>query len=450
MRNKIPVGAKHIIYTLESHGHHAYLVGGCVRDLLMGRQPHDWDICTSATPDEMKKCFVNWKLIETGLKHGTITVWLKNESFEVTTFRVDGHYTDGRRPDDVQFTKSLIRDLLRRDFTINAIAMSADGTICDPLDGQLDIKNRVIRCVNNPRERFDEDGLRIMRAMRFSSVLGFNIEPNTAASIHDCVGNLEHIASERINTELCKMLTGDGVLDVLLDYSDVISFIIPELKSCIGFDQKNKYHQYTVYDHIAHAVANDDSNDLIVKIALLLHDIAKPRCFTLGEDGYGHFYGHPPVCAALADDMLRRLKFDNDTREKVVQLIEYHDANVVPSEKHVRRWLNKIGEEQFRRLLSIKIADGSAHNPDNLGDRIDKIYAVREVLSEVLSKRQCFTMKDLEVNGRDMMMLGIPEGPEVGAMLHKLMDLVLDGEAPNEKYHLIGLAVHMKAEGGSR
>lgn len=445
MRNKIPVGAKHIIYTLESYGHHAYLVGGCVRDLLMGRQPHDWDICTSATPDEMKKCFVNWKLIETGLKHGTITVWLENESFEVTTFRVDGHYTDGRRPDDVQFTKSLIRDLLRRDFTINAIAMSADGTICDPLDGQLDIKNRVIRCVNNPRERFDEDGLRIMRAMRFSSVLGFKIEPNTAASIHDCVGNLEHIASERINTELCKMLTGDGVLDVLLDYSDVISFIIPELKPCIGFDQKNKYHQYTVYDHIAHAVANDDSNDLTVKIALLLHDIGKPCCVTEDENGR-HFHGHGVFSRDLAEQVLTRLRFDTKTKHDVLELVLFHDATMDPTVKVVRRWLNKIGPEQFERLLHIRIADMLAHTEGTQKTRIERWSGLKTLFTSVMAEQQCFSLKDLAVNGRDMMMLGIPEGPEVGAMLHKLMDLVLDGEAPNEKYHLIGLAVHMKAE----
>lgn len=450
MRHDIPTGAQHIIYTLKSYGYKAYLVGGCVRDLLMDRQPNDWDICTSATPEEMKKCFLGWTTIDTGLRHGTITVVLGGNSYEVTTFRVDGTYSDGRHPDNVQFTTNLVADLARRDFTINAIAMTVDGIICDPFGGQHDIDAKVIRCVGDPRERFMEDGLRIMRALRFAATLGFGIEVDTIAAMHDCKDNLRNIAAERIMTELKKLVVGKKSGATLNPYHDILSIFWPEIEECAGFEQRNKYHVFDVWTHMTVALDKADTDDLYVRLALLLHDIAKPRCFTLGEDGYGHFYGHPPVCAALADDMLRRLKFDNDTREKVVQLIEYHDANVVPSEKHVRRWLNKIGEEQFRRLLSIKIADGSAHNPDNLGDRIDKIYVVREVLSEVLSKRQCFTMRDLEVNGRDMIMIGIPEGPEVGAMLRKLMDLVLDGEAPNEKYHLIGLAVHMKAEGGSR
>lgn len=450
MQNKIPAGAKHIIYTLKSCGYQAYLVGGCVRDLLMDRQPHDWDLCTSATPEEMKKCFVGWTTIDTGLRHGTVTVVLGGNSYEVTTFRVDGDYSDGRHPDTVQFTTDLLADLARRDFTINAIAMTSEGVVYDPYGGALDIRAHKIRCVGNPATRFEEDGLRIMRALRFASTLGFYIDNRTAYAMHECRERLKNVSAERIMTELKKLVVGWMPGTKLNPFHDILSVFWPEIGACVGFNQQNKYHVYDVWTHITVALDNADTDDLYVRLALLLHDIAKPRCFTLGEDGYGHFYGHPPVCAALADDMLRRLKFDNDTREKVVQLIEYHDANVVPSEKHVRRWLNKIGEEQFRRLLSIKIADGSAHNPDNLGDRIDKIYAVREVLSEVLSKRQCFTMKDLEVNGRDMMMLGIPEGPEVGAMLHKLMDLVLDGEAPNEKYHLIGLAVHMKAEGGSR
>lgn len=445
MRDKIPAGARHIIHTLESFGHKAYLVGGCVRDLLMGRKPHDWDICTSATPDEMKKCFAWCKTIDTGLQHGTITVVLYDELYEVTTFRVDGVYSDGRHPDDVQFTPNLAEDLSRRDFTINAIAMTANGLLFDPYGGEQDIHEKRIRCVGDPSERFDEDGLRIMRAMRFASVFGFEIEQNTAAAIHDRAGNLGRIAPERINAELSKMLMGKGILDVLLSYSDIMTYIIPELAPCVGFDQKNKYHQYTVYEHIAHAVSNADYDDLTVKIALLLHDIGKPCCVTEDENGR-HFYGHGVFSRDLAEQVLTRLRFDNKTKHDVLELVLYHDATMDPTVKVVRRWLNRIGPEQFERLLRIRIADILAHAEGTQESRIERWSGLRTLFTAVIAEQQCFALKDLAVNGRDMMRIGIPEGPEVGAMLRKLMNLVLDGDAPNERCHLIGLATHMKAE----
>jgi len=448
MQSKIPVGAKHIIYTLNSHGHRAYLVGGCVRDLLMGRKPHDWDICTSATPDEMKKCFAGWKIIDTGLQHGTVTVWMGLESYEVTTFRVDGSYSDGRHPDSVQFTTNLVADLARRDFTINAIAMTAGGIICDPYGGQHDIQAKVIRCVGNPSERFSEDGLRIMRALRFASTLDFGIEVETSAAMHDCKDNLKNIAAERIMAELKKLVIGHKPGATINPYHDILAVFWPEIGECAGFDQRNKYHIFDVWTHITTALDKTNTDDIYVRLALLLHDVAKPRCFSIDDAGYGHFYGHPPVCAALADDMLRRLKFDNETREKVVQLIEYHDATVMPSDKHVRRWLNKIGADQFQRLLSIKVADGLAHNPDNLVDRVDVIADVREVLEEVLAAQQCFSMKDLAVNGRDVVAAGVPEGPQVGAILKEILKRVIDGEWANDRMFLLGAILHIKEERG--
>lgn len=437
MRDKIPAGAKQIIYALNDQGYRGYLVGGCVRDLIMGRQPHDWDICTSATPGQMKKCFVGLKTIDTGLQHGTITVCLQDGSYEVTTFRIDGSYSDGRHPDDVQFTTNLVADLARRDFTINAIAMTAGGIICDPYGGEHDICAKVIRCVGNPAERFSEDGLRIMRALRFASILGFGIDVETLGAIHDCKENLRHIASERIMSELKKLVVGKRPGFTLHPFHDVLSVFWPEIEACVGFDQKSRYHIYDVWSHITQAMDAADSDDMIVRMSLLLHDIAKPNCFTEDEVGYGHFYGHPPVCAKMANDMLRRLKFDNATRELVVQLIEHHDATVAPTPKSVRRWLNILGEDQLRRLLSIKLGDCLTHNPETIGKRLDDIYHAREILDDVILEQQCFSLKDLAINGHDVINAGVREGVQVGLVLKKILQLVIDGELRNDRELLL-------------
>lgn len=446
MRYNIPAGAIQIIRELKKNGHKAYLVGGCVRDLLMGREPHDWDICTSALPDQMKECFGRYKVVETGLKHGTLTVVLDDQAYEVTTFRVDGAYSDGRHPDKVSFTSDLDEDLARRDFTINAIAMNEEGFTYDPYNGIRDINHMLINCVGNPIERFNEDGLRIMRALRFSSTLDYRISYVTARAMHQCRDNLRNVSAERIVSELKKSLTGlTPGLDIK-DFHDILSVFWPEIEVCVGFDQKNIHHNFDVWSHICHAIDYADTDDVIVRLALLLHDIGKPKCFTVDEQGRGHFYGHPPICAAMADDMLRRLKFDNVTREAVVQLVEYHDATIVPTAKCVCRWLNKIGEEQFKRLLSVKIGDILAHNPDTIGDRADDIYRAREVLKEVLSKQQCFSFKDLAVNGKDVVDAGVPQGPEVGKILREILDRVIDGELSNERTLLIGAIIHIKEE----
>ena len=436
---KIPNDAESIINRLNDNGYEAYIVGGCVRDSILGRAPNDWDVCTSATPDKMIEIFADHEVIPTGLQHGTVTIVINHIPYECTTFRIDGNYSDNRRPDKVEFTTDIVQDLSRRDFTVNAIAYNPKTGLVDPFGGAEDIKARVIRCVGNADDRFDEDALRVMRALRFASVYGFVISEDTSNAIHRKAENLNNIAAERINTELCKLLCGQGVLDILLNYSDVISAIIPEIKPCVGFNQNNRYHQYTIYDHIAHAVSNYKGSDVIIKIALLLHDIGKPTCYTEDENG-GHFYGHGVPSRDIAERIVERLKFDNRTKKDVVELVLYHDAVIEPTIKVVKRWLNKVGEEQLFRLLDIRMADILAHAEGTQQSRIDRCVAVRKIAEDILASEQCFKLKDLAVNGNDLMDIGIPQGREVGNTLNRLLDMVINGEAQNKKDELLSLA----------
>lgn len=430
---RVPHGAKSIVMGLRYANHEAYVVGGCVRDSLLGREPKDWDICTSATPTEMKEHFgrLGIQTIDTGLKHGTITVKLGDgELYEVTTFRVDGDYSDNRHPNSVEFVDSIYKDLARRDFTINAMAYNSAGLI-DPYHGRQDLEDGTIRCVGNPDDRFNEDALRILRAMRFASTYGFTIEENTSQSIHRNKELLKNISAERIQSELCKMLCGKGVLDVLLEYSDVIAVIIPEMKPCIGFDQNNRYHQYTVYEHIAHAVANYTGTDISVKVALLLHDIGKPLCYSEDENG-GHFHGHAVPSRDIAEVVVDRLRFDNKTKEEVLDLVLYHDmTSIAATPKAVRRWLNKIGERRFSQLLDIRMADIHAHAEGTQESRIDRCIALGAIMSEILEKEQCFSMKDLAIKGKDILLLGVPEGKLIGEILRHILDMVINGELEN-------------------
>ncbi len=438
----IPSDAKEIISTLEQSGFEAYVVGGCVRDSLLGLEPHDWDICTSATPEKVMSCFSRKKIVGTGMKHGTVTVLTEDNGYEVTTFRIDGGYSDRRRPDNVMFTTDICKDLARRDFTMNAIAYNDHTGLIDPFGGKKALRDRVISCVGNPSDRFGEDALRIMRALRFASTYGFCIDSRTEAAIHQLAPTLCNISSERINTELCKLLCGRGVLDVLLNYSDVITNIIPELAPCVGFEQNNPYHQYNVYDHIAHAVANYKGDDISVKVALLLHDIGKPQCYTEDERG-GHFYGHSwAQCPShdIADVVTKRLRFDNKTRNEVLDLVLYHDSVIEPTPKTVRRWLNKIGEARFRQLLQVRMADIKAHAEGTQKSRIERCLALGTILDEVIVEEQCFSMKDLAISGRDILSLGIPQGKRVGMILQHLLDMVIDTQLSNEPSDLINEA----------
>ena len=429
---KLPQGARLIIDTLEDGGFEAYVVGGCVRDSLLGITPKDWDICTSATPEEVERCFAGFRIIETGLKHGTVTVVANDGSYEVTTFRVDGDYSDNRRPDTVSFVSDVKEDLARRDFTINAMAYNPVRGLIDPFGGHQHLSENVISCVGNSDDRFEEDALRVMRALRLASVYGFKIAEETSKAIHKNAERLSNIARERINAELCKLLCGKGDLEILLSYKDVIATVIPEIQPCIGFEQNNKYHQYTVYDHIAHAVSNYRGNDIAVKMALLLHDIGKPHCYSEDENG-GHFYEHPSMSCDIADRVMHRLRFDKHTHRDVTQLVYYHDSQIAPTPKSIKRWLNKLGEKQLYRLLRIRLADMLAHAEGTQDERIKECLAAHKILNIVLVEQSCFSLKDLAVNGDDMLSLGLPEGKEIGKVLSILLNKVIDGDLDNNK-----------------
>ena len=443
----IPRGVQEIINRLHRCDYNAYVVGGCVRDSLLGLEPKDWDICTSATPDIVLNLFQDKRIIETGLKHGTVTIVMNDGQYEVTTFRVDGDYTDGRHPDSVRFVQDVRYDLSRRDFTINAMAYNDKEGLIDPFGGAKDLEYSIIRCVGNATERFSEDALRILRAMRFASVYKFYIEEDTSDAIHVNRDLLKLISAERIQAELVKMLKGAGVLANLLEFSDVIAIIIPEMQPCIGFDQHNKYHQYTIYEHIAHAVSNyadiDSHNtDLfntfedVVSVALLLHDIGKPECYTEDENG-GHFYGHGEPSARIAAEVVKRLKFDNQSQHDIVELVQYHDVAIEPTLKTVRRWLNKLGETQFMRLMDIRLADIWAHSEGTQESRIEKRNRCVEIAKEIIQQNQCFQMKDLAISGKDLINIGFKEGRELGYTLRCVLDAVIDGEVVNEKESLL-------------
>lgn len=427
---KIPAEILSIIDILSGYGYGAYVVGGAVRDMRLGKTPHDWDVCTSATPDEIKKCFKEYRIIDTGLKHGTVTILMNDGQYEVTTFRIDGVYSDGRHPDQVSFTTNINSDLARRDFTINAMAWSPASGFVDPFGGLNDLKSKIIRCVGNPDERFSEDGLRILRAVRFMSTLGFSIEENTGDSIIKNCDLLEYISAERIASELNKTLLGPGVRLALTAYWKVISIPIPEINAAIGFDQKNPHHGYSLWGHTVEAIANSEMS-LIIRLSMLLHDLSKPQCTSFDEQGIGHFYGHPKLSSEMADGILHRLKYDKETIEAVTQLIQYHDNHILSTSPAIKRWLNRLGESRFRELLAVERADALAHKDPR--ERIAELDSAEQMLAAVLSEVPSFTIKDLKINGSDVISLGVPEGKGVGFVLRTLLDMVIDEKIQNEE-----------------
>lgn len=446
LKIEIPSGANEIIHSLQNNGYEAFLVGGCVRDSILNRPIHDYDITTSATPDEMMEVFKDKRIIETGLQHGTITILIDGEAYECTTYRIDGNYSDSRRPDSVTFTQSLEEDLKRRDFTINAMAYNDEVGLVDPFNGMEDIEHYKIRCVGRAEDRFSEDALRILRAIRFASQLGFVVDSDVSLNIHKMYKNLENISIERINSEFCKIaLSSEFYIQIGL-FREVFSLFIPEIKDMLGFPQNNPYHIYDVWGHTVHAVQayecdyEPDLNprDLITSLAVFFHDIGKPHCYQDGEDGIRHFKGHGRVSADMTDTIMKRLRFDNDTREKVVQLVYYHDATFEVGKKYIKRWLNKIGEEQFRRLLDVRRADIKAQADINQETRLQKIDNIEYILEEVLQDDECFSLKDLAVNGKDVMdTMLIKSGKEVGYWLNEILTRVIDGRLKNDREDLI-------------
>lgn len=435
---EVPAPVNYIIQELEKCGHEAYMVGGCVRDSVLGRKSHDYDICTSATPDEILQAFPYEEIIPTGLQHGTVTILINKEPFEVTTYRVDGDYSDNRRPDNVTFTKNLVEDLRRRDFTINAMAYNPRIGLIDLFNGLEDIKGETIRCVGSAKDRFGEDSLRILRAIRFASQFGFVIEPDTDWEIHQQHKKLENISVERINSEFCKIVSSDNFCVQLLLYKDVFSLFIPELKSMFDFQQNNPYHTYDVFGHTVHAIEKCESDDLIVGLAVFFHDFGKPHSYQDGEDGIRHFKGYGRVSAEITDSIMRRLRFDNETRNNVVELVYYHDATFEVGKKYVKRWLNKIGEKQFRRLLEVRRADIKGQKTDYEKSRIEKVDDIEKNLEEILAEKSCFSLNDLTVNGNDVKeVMKLKEGKDIGYWLNEILKRVIDGELENNRGDLV-------------
>lgn len=436
----IPDEVRIVIDMLNNSNYKAYVVGGAVRDSILEREVHDWDICTSATPDEMMTVFKDLRIIETGLQHGTITVLINDMPIEVTTFRIDGKYSDNRRPDNVTFTDDIIEDLRRRDFTMNAIAYNPAIGIVDPFDGIGDIEERAIVCVGSAKDRFKEDALRILRALRFAGQLNFTLDSDITKEIKNLYMLLSNISMERINSEFCKIVQTDMINVIVLQYPELSKVLIPELEAMRAFDQNNQYHDFDVLYHTIMALRRSESKDLIIRLAILFHDIGKPFSYQDGDDGYRHFKGHGKVSAEIAGKIMTRMKFDNDTKDKVVELIYYHDATFQVGKKYVKRWLNKIGEDQFRRLLIIRKADIMGQKNNYEKSRIDKVNKIELLLDEVKRDNECFSLKDLAINGDDLIQLGYKPGKELGNVLRKLLDEVIDGNAINDKDELLKLS----------
>lgn len=436
MSQIIPSEVRWVLSTLNAAGFEAYAVGGCVRDCLRGVSPQDWDLCTAALPQEIRSCFPGVPLLETGIKHGTVTLRLDKGQYEVTTYRADGPYSDGRRPDRVVFVPDLEQDLARRDFTVNAMAMDIRGEVRDPFGGRADLENKLLRCVGDPDRRFREDGLRLMRCLRFSATLGYAIEPTTAAALERNLTMLDHVAAERIQTELRKLLLGPGCVDVLRAHPAVFCRFWPELAALVALEQHNPWHRWGGWEHTLHALSSAPE-DLSVRLAVLLHDIGKPSCKTTDENGVDHFYGHAKAGAALAEEMLRALKFDNATRERVVVLVERHDAPIEATERSVRRWLGRLGQEALFHLLEVKRCDALGQGHDQVPQRLAHIGQLKAIAQAIIAQGQCFSLRDLAVRGGDLLAAGVPAGPAVGRALQGLLDQVIAGTLPNEKAALL-------------
>jgi len=431
----LPPQVKVAIELLEQNGFEAYVVGGCVRDSILGVCPPDWDITTSALPNEVLCVFNKFKTIETGIKHGTVIVIINDLPLEITTFRIDGDYLDNRHPENVKFCSNLREDLSRRDFTINAMAYNKSDGLIDAFDGIKDIKNNTIKCVGNPDLRFNEDALRILRALRFSSVLGFELEQSTDDSVLRNAYLLQNVSKERIATELLKLLCGKNVCNVLLKYRDVIAKIIPEIEPMFDFNQHNKHHIFDVWEHTVYAIGYADC-DPIVRLTLLLHDIGKPHCFSMDEKGVGHFYGHGNISADIARTVLKSLKLSNEMSETVLTLVKYHDYPITSKEKIVKRRLLKFSVPIFVLLLKVKLADLLAHNPV-YSDRGQEIEAIEKTMNKIIANGECFKLCDLAVNGNDLIELGIPASKKIGEILNELLLCVIDGKLENNKTDLI-------------
>ena len=437
MKINLPEKVNQIIHTLQSNGYEAYAVGGCVRDSILNRVPDDWDITTSATPLEIKALFP--KTFDTGIEHGTITVLIDREAFEVTTYRVDGKYEDSRHPSEVTFTRSLKEDLLRRDFTINAMAYNEEEGLVDIFGGMQDLENKRIRCVGNARARFGEDALRILRAVRFAAQLGFDIDKETQAAIVELAPTLANISAERIQVELIKMLTSSnpGMLRKAYELG-ITKVILPEFDAMMQTEQENPHHQYSVGEHTLKSMEAIQP-DKVLRMTMLFHDIAKPLMKTMDQNGVAHFKMHDTKGSEMAKQILKRLKFDNDTINKVVKLVLYHDYRMPAEEKNVRKAMNKIGEELFPHYLEVRKADTLAQSAYMQEEKLQNIEDVKRCYEEILKRGECVSLKTLAITGSDLIANGMQPGKEIGNVLDKLLELVIEHPEYNTKETLLKL-----------
>ena len=441
---KMPGKVNKIISVLQEAGFEAYAVGGCIRDSLLGRTPNDWDITTSAKPMEVKALFSH--TIDTGIQHGTVTILLDREGFEVTTYRIDGEYEDGRHPKEVSFTGSLEEDLKRRDFTINALAYNEMSGLIDIFEGQKDLKDGIIRCVGNAEERFTEDALRMLRAIRFSAQLGYRIEENTLSAILKLAGNLEKISAERIQTELLKLMVSPHPDYLRTAYEcGVTKVFFPEFDLAMETPQNHAHHCYNVGEHILHSLLEIPA-DKVLRLTMLLHDIAKPQCLTVDEKGITHFHGHEEMGAEMSRVILRRLRMDNDTTDKVCRLVRFHDYGngVAPDRRIVRRAVNKIGEDLFADFLLVKKADLLAQSMYLREEKLSNLAAWDACYREIREAEECVSLRTLAVNGKDLIAAGLQPGRELGDILKQLLDEVLETPEKNEKDYLISRAKELR------
>lgn len=439
---RLPVQVAEIIHTLQRAGFEAYAVGGCVRDSILGRKPDDWDITTSAKPEQVKSLFA--RTIDTGIKHGTVTVLKDRTGYEVTTYRIDGEYEDGRHPKDVVFTASLKEDLKRRDFTINAMAYNEEDGLVDIFDGVGDIERGIIRCVGEPKERFTEDALRMMRAVRFSAQLGYEIEEKTQGAISQLAGTLEKISAERIQVELVKLLVSAHPERIRTCYElGLTAVFFPEFDRMMETQQNNPHHCYSVGEHTIHSLMNIRA-DRCLRLTMLLHDSGKPGTKTTDENMVDHFHGHVELGEQIARTVLRRLKFDNDTISRVARLVRVHDVRIAPGAKYMRRALNRIGEDLFPELFEVKEADMKAQSLYQRREKEEELALMRRFYEESRAAGDCVSLKTLAVNGSDLIAAGARPGKELGGVLKALLDCVIEDPSCNTREFLLKKAEEFK------
>ena len=441
MKIQLPPKVNQIMQTLQANGFEAYAVGGCVRDSILGRKPDDWDITTSATPQETKQLFQ--KTFDTGIEHGTITVLLGKDAYEVTTYRVDGKYEDSRHPSEVTFTRSLKEDLLRRDFTMNAMAYNDKEGLVDIFGGMDDLQNRCIRCVGNAEERFREDALRILRAVRFAAQLDFEVEEETKQGIRRLAPTLANISAERIQVELVKMLVSPnpGLLRMAYELG-ITQVILPEFDVMMQTTQETPHHCYSVGEHTLRAVELVRAEKAL-RLTMLLHDVAKPKMKTVDDKGRAHFKKHDLEGTQMAKAILRRLKFDNDTINKVTKLVAYHDYRMEAEPRLVRRAMNRIGEDLFAEYLEVRMADTLAQSAYQREEKLQNLQDIRSCYEEIMENKQCVSLKELAVTGSDLIADGMMPGKEIGHVLQLLLEQVLEKPELNDKETLLRLRKEM-------